>query len=177
MSQLPILAVAFGIYIVGIAIILYIRPQIMFKPGGSWKEFGIGRGDTHTVIPFWLVAIFWAFISYGISLVILSNFANLAIAPFQSGIPALQMPQMYQQATAVNAATAATAATVATAANAANATTVAVNASTQPTIKPVSSMIGLEKNVPGYYVLSNNAQNGAPQYMYYGNSPPNISRY
>ena len=139
----------------------------MFKPGGSWKEFGIGRGDTHTVIPFWLVAIFWAFISYGVSLVILSNFANLALAPFQSSVPAIQMPQMYQQLPTSSVS------------NNTVLNSLASNASvpTQSTIRPVSSMIGLEKNVPGYYVLSNNGPNGVPQYMYYGNSPPNLSKY
>ena len=159
MTQLPILAVAFGIYIVGIAIVLYLRPQFMFKPGGSWKEFGIGRGDTHTVIPFWLFAIFWAFMSYGVALVILSNFANLALAPIgQNSVP---VPQMYQQVPAA-AATAATASAPAP-------------SMTNQTIRPVSSMLGLEKNVPGFYVLSNNGPN--PQYVYYGNSPPNASRY
>jgi len=149
MTQLPILAVAFGIYIVGIAIVLYLRPQIMFKPGGSWKEFGIGRGDTHTVIPFWLFAIFWAFMSYGVALVVLSNFADLAIAPIgQNSVP---VPQMYQQQQAT------------------------APSMTSQTIRPVSSMLGLEKNVPGFYVLSNNGPN--PQYVYYGNSPPNASRY
>jgi hypothetical protein len=154
MTQLPILAVAFGIYIVGIAIVLYLRPLIMFKPGGSWKEFGIGRGDTHTVIPFWLFAIFWAFMSYGVALVVLSNFANLAISPIgQNSAP---VPQMYQQTpTATTAATA--------------------PSMTNQTIRPVSSMLGLEKNVPGFYVLSNNGPN--PQYVYYGTSPPNASRY
>jgi hypothetical protein len=152
MTQLPILAVAFGIYIVGIAIVLYLRPQIMFKPGGSWKEFGIGRGDTHTVIPFWLFAIFWAFMSYGVALVVLSNFADLAIAPIgQNSVP---VPQMYQQQQQQQAT---------------------APSMTSQTIRPVSSMLGLEKNVPGFYVLSNNGPN--PQYVYYGNSPPNASRY
>lgn len=151
MTQLPILAVAFGIYIVGIAFVLYLRPQFMFKPGGSWKEFGIGRGDTHTVIPFWLFAIFWAFISYGTALVVLSNFANLAIAPIgQNSVPVPHMYQPQQQQTPAPSMT-------------------------NQTIRPVSSMLGLEKNVPGFYVLSNNGPN--PQYVYYGNSPPSASRY
>ena len=47
---IPILAVAFGIYILGVSIVLYLKPQIMFGKGGDWKEFGIGRGDGRTVV-------------------------------------------------------------------------------------------------------------------------------
>jgi hypothetical protein len=80
--HLPILAVAFAIYILGIALVLYFRPALMFRPGGSWKEFGIGRGENHSVFPFWLFAVFWAFISYGLGLVIMSQFAMIALSSF-----------------------------------------------------------------------------------------------
>lgn len=166
MTQLPILAVAFGIYILGIAVVLYLRPALMFKPGGSWKEFGIGRGETHTVLPFWLFAIFWAFMSYGVSLVILSQFANMA----NSSLPGTPvppqmfqhhpgMPQMTQQAPPPPPVQQ------------------PANQGHPNYLKPVSSMIGLQQNVPGYYVLANNTQNGSPQYIYYGANPPTASRY
>jgi len=150
MTQLPILAVAFGIYILGIAVVLYLRPRIMFQPGGSWKEFGIGRGENHTILPFWLFAIFWAFISYGVALVVLSQFAHVANQPFM--VPAsAQQPQMLQQSQQPQMP----------------------QQSQAPAnyIKPVSSMIGLQQNTPGYYVLANSSQ-GQPQYVYYGTSPP-----
>jgi hypothetical protein len=156
---LPILAVAFGIYIVGIAFVLYLRPHIMFKPSGSWKEFGIGRGETHTVLPFWLFVVFWAFISYGVALVILSQFANLALNSFQP-IPVQNPgPQMYQMPAP------------------APAPAPAVTQQSNGFLKPVSSMLGLERNVPGYYVLAQNAQSGNPQYIYYGTTPPNLGKY
>lgn len=171
MTQLPILAVAFAIYILGIAVILYLRPALMFKPGGSWKEFGIGRGETHTVLPFWLFAIFWAFMSYGVSLVILSQFANMAnsslpSAPvqqqpmYQPGMPQITQQQPMAPPPAPN-----------------QPQVVQPQANHPNYLKPVSSMIGLQQNVPGYYVLANNTQNGNPQYIYYGNSPPGVSRY
>jgi hypothetical protein len=173
MSQLPILAVAFAIYILGIALILYLRPALMFKPGGSWKEFGIGRGETHTVLPFWLFAIFWAFMSYGVSLVILSQFANMANASLQP-IPVQQMyqpgmPHISQHAPITQAPMSQTPIQQPQ----------IVTSNNQPAnyLKPVSSMIGLQQNTPGYYVLANNTQNGNPQYIYYGSNPPNVSRY
>jgi len=162
--HVPILAVAFSIYILGIAVILYLRPSLMFKPGGTWKEFGVGRGENYTVVPFWLFAIFWAFISYGVGLVIMSQFANIALGAFPEQVgpsmtmptpmpmqqmqspppPSMQSPQSPQ--------------------------------SPVPTpnfIKPVSSLIGIPNNQPGYYVLQNNGLPGTQaQYVYYGTTPP-----
>jgi hypothetical protein len=53
------------LYLFGTAIILLIRPNLMFTEDGSWKEFGIGRNkNTHTWMPFWLFAVLWALTSY-----------------------------------------------------------------------------------------------------------------
>lgn len=53
------------IYLIGISIVLVIRPELMFDEEGVWKEFRIG-GDSrrHTWMPFWLFAILWAIISF-----------------------------------------------------------------------------------------------------------------
>ena len=146
--HLPILAVAFAIYIFGIAAVLVLRPTLMFRPGGTWKEFGIGRGENHSIFPFWLFAIFWAFISYGLGLVIMSQFAILAMSP-EPGMPSIQqmapqqMPMQSQQAA-------------------------------PSFMKPVSSMMGLPSNsVPGFYVLQN-VSGQQPQYVYYGTEPPQV---
>jgi hypothetical protein len=53
------------LYLVGVAIVLMLRPELMFTSEGIWKEFGIGRTpETHTWMPFWLFCILWALISY-----------------------------------------------------------------------------------------------------------------
>ena len=53
------------LYLTGVAIVLYLRPQLMFTNEGVWKEFGIGKDqDTHSWFPFWLFCIVWAFVSY-----------------------------------------------------------------------------------------------------------------
>ncbi len=60
------------LYLTGVAIVLVIRPRLLFKDNGDWKEFGIGRNpSTHTWMPFWLFCIFWALISYSITYVLL----------------------------------------------------------------------------------------------------------
>jgi|688.fasta_scaffold1159784_2 hypothetical protein len=59
------LIIAGLVYLTGIAVILLIKPQYMFREDGRWKEFGIGRDPEYfTHIPFWLFAIVWAIISY-----------------------------------------------------------------------------------------------------------------
>jgi hypothetical protein len=157
--HVPILAVAFSIYILGIAIMLYLRPSVMFRPGGSWKEFGVGRGENYTVIPFWLFAIFWAFISYGVGLVIMSQLANIALGAFPEQVapsmtmPPQSMPQMQSMPQVQSMPQ--------------------IQSPTPNFIKPVSSLIGIPNSQPGYYVLQNNALPGSQaQYVYYGTSPP-----
>jgi hypothetical protein len=53
------------LYLVGVAIVLILKPESMFTEDGAWKEFGIGRNPkTHTWVPFWLFSVLWALVSY-----------------------------------------------------------------------------------------------------------------
>ena len=62
------------LYLLGISIVLMLKPDIMFSADGKWKEFGIGRAkERYTWLPFWLFAIMWAIMSYMIVLVIASH--------------------------------------------------------------------------------------------------------
>ena len=62
------------LYLLGISVVLILKPELMFAKDGTWKEFGLGRNKTkHTWLPFWLFAISWAIISYVIVLVIAST--------------------------------------------------------------------------------------------------------
>jgi len=61
------------VYLIGVGVVLVIRPSYMFTPDGGWKEFGIGKNDTkYTAFPFWLFCITWALVSY----VIVLSFTN-----------------------------------------------------------------------------------------------------
>lgn len=58
-------AIAGGMYLVGVGIVLMIKPSLMFTPDGDWKEFGIGqREDRYTPFPFWLFCLIWAITCY-----------------------------------------------------------------------------------------------------------------
>lgn len=63
------------LYLIGIAIVLTIKPTLMFTEDGLWKEFGIGRNPkTHTWMPLWLFAVLWALVTYIVVTVALSIF-------------------------------------------------------------------------------------------------------
>jgi hypothetical protein len=71
------LLVAGGLYLIGISILLAIKPSFMFTEDGIWKEFGIGRNpNTHTWMPFWLFAILWALISYILTSILFNIYAT-----------------------------------------------------------------------------------------------------
>lgn len=53
------------LYLLGVAIILALKPDLMFTSDGAWKEFGIGRNpEKYTVFPFWMFAVLWAVLSF-----------------------------------------------------------------------------------------------------------------
>jgi phosphotransferase system glucose/maltose/N-acetylglucosamine-specific IIC component len=54
------------LYLVGVVVVLYLKPKIMFNEDGSWKEFGIYNSEKHTWFPVWLFCIVWAILSYAI---------------------------------------------------------------------------------------------------------------
>lgn len=65
------------VYLLGIAIVLFIKPRWMFMDDGSWKEFGIGRNPaTHTWMPIWLFAVLWALISYIVVIIVYGIFGG-----------------------------------------------------------------------------------------------------
>lgn len=59
------LVIAGLLYLTGIAVLLLLKPQFMFREDGRWKEFGIGRDPANfTHFPFWLFTIIWAVLTY-----------------------------------------------------------------------------------------------------------------
>lgn len=64
---MEILWLAIVLYSVGLGLVLHFRPALMFQENGAWKEFGYQRSPRHTLVPFWLFAVTWAFVSYAIA--------------------------------------------------------------------------------------------------------------
>jgi hypothetical protein len=55
------------LYLIGVVVVLYIRPTYMFREDGSWKEFSIDASKDTTPFPFWAFCILWALVSFAIT--------------------------------------------------------------------------------------------------------------
>jgi hypothetical protein len=53
------------LYLLGVGVLLALKPSFMFTSEGGWKEFGIGRDpEKYTVFPFWMFTVAWALVSF-----------------------------------------------------------------------------------------------------------------
>jgi membrane protease YdiL (CAAX protease family) len=68
------------LYLLGVGMLLLIRPLYMFTPDGNWKEFGIGQED-RTPFPFWLFCLVWAIVCYVIVLLIVGKGSTVVRTP------------------------------------------------------------------------------------------------
>jgi hypothetical protein len=87
----PTLLIAVILYLLGVGIVLYIRPTIMFRPGGVWREFGLSDSEHHTLFPFWMFALVWAILSYAIATCVILLSGSVA-APPSDGIEIFSEP-------------------------------------------------------------------------------------
>lgn len=72
------------LYLAGVSVVLYFKPELMFNAEGEWKEFGLGRHrDRYTWLPFWLFTILWAILSYLIVL-------TLSTSALPSSLPSVE---------------------------------------------------------------------------------------
>jgi hypothetical protein len=139
------------LYLLGISIILTLKPEIMFSKEGNWKEFGLGRSKAHyTWMPFWLFAILWAILSYVIILVIASH----------TGLGGVNVN------TEVSVSN-----------NTIEPENVSMKAmSPVPPNVPKKKPTSMEDMKKGYYILDTNEtmKNGSPKYIYLGPQAPNL---
>lgn len=78
--------VAGALYLIGVAIVLVLKPTFMFTPDGNWKEFGIGKNKArYTPFPFWLFCLIWAVVAYTIVLLLLPFVVNTEDMEMKNG--------------------------------------------------------------------------------------------
>lgn len=66
------------LYLLGVGVVLALKPSLMFTEDGGWKEFGIGRNpERYTWFPFWLFVLGWALISF----FVIQLLATLGVLP------------------------------------------------------------------------------------------------
>lgn len=140
------------LYLIGISVVLILKPELMFAKDGSWKEFGLGRSKhKYTWMPFWLFAISWAIISYVIVLVIasatgLGGVSNNIDVPVQNNSIEPENVSMKSMTPVLSE-----------------------NMSRK---RPTSS----NEMKPGYYILDTNEtmKRGVPKYIFLGPEAPNL---
>ena len=76
LEVMEVLWLAIILYSAGLAVVLHFRPALMFNEDGTWKEFGYQRSPRHTLLPFWLFVVAWAFVSYAVSAAIVWLFMS-----------------------------------------------------------------------------------------------------
>jgi hypothetical protein len=168
---------AIGIYVVGIAVMLFVRPSFMFRPGGTWKEFGLSSDENYTAFPFWVFAIIWALTSYALATVFHIFFLTTVmqssdidiVSPDSSFMQPVSLTAAASQAQAASqeANTAVASALAKFAGLAGLASASAANSGAAAVAAPATT---LQTKPPGYYILE--TINSEPRYVYWGPEPP-----
>jgi hypothetical protein len=162
---MEVLWLAILIYSIGMAAVLHYRPALMFHENGTWKEFGYQRDSRHTIFPFWLFSIAWAFVSYAVAASVSWSGvfgASAAAAAASQKIYTPSSSDMTGEEVEMEAEE--------------------EEEEEEPEFVPVSRRrssksktvtIESSKPRPGYYVLDTAAKkSGLRKYIYYGPNPP-----
>jgi hypothetical protein len=140
----PTLLIAVLFYLVGVGVVLYVRPTSMFRPGGVWREFGLSDSEHSTLFPFWMFTLVWAVLSYAIATCIIV-FISSSLAPSE-GIEILSEPNIQP---------------------------VSSIAPLSSLSSPSPSSSSSSPSEPGYYILNPDTINSSgANYIYYGSKPP-----
>jgi hypothetical protein len=133
------------LYLFGIAIVLYLRPALMFKHNGQWKEFGVQGVDT-TYFPFWLFCILWAVLAHGLIRLVYSD-ADVSVVKSAAAMASLTA-RIHDSSTAASLP--------------------------PPPISDASGVEATEEAAPGYYKLDRALmkKKGVPRYIYVGEEKP-----
>lgn len=144
-----------GIYILGVAAVLYMRPLLMFHADtGAWKEFGLDAG--RTIMPFWMFALVWAIVSYVGGTLIGVYFSGLALHDLPADIVEANIANVVKPISKVPPPSLPTS-----------------------VLEAVPNSAATPNAIPGYYVLET-PKSGPPKYIYFGTSPPtadNVGRF
>jgi hypothetical protein len=61
------------VYLLGVIVILLLKPKLMFTDDGAWKEFGLTTNTKYTWFPFWLFCILWALTAFALARFVVSD--------------------------------------------------------------------------------------------------------
>ena len=164
---MSVLYLALAIYIVGVAIVLFIRPSLMFHPdNGTWKEFGLDTTHRNTVFPFWMFTIVWAFLSYAIASIGNVFIANVVLRSTPEENIAMPISEIRYTESTPGLQVVHTNAPLTPAPR--------VRAPRMPKVTaPVAAVTAVTAapQLPGYYIVEPQPS-GIPKFVYFGHEPP-----
>jgi hypothetical protein len=144
------------LYLLGVAVVLYVKPAMMFTPDGQWKEFGIGQDEArYSPFPFWLFCLAWGIVSYTL-IVILTTIVGESNSVNVRNSRSVSAEQNVSNAFQSNV------------------TKMFTKSNAPQELNSVDFSEGTEGLPNGYYVLNKKATrlSGMPKYVFVGNSPP-----
>ena len=154
---MTILWLAFGIYIIGVSLVLFLRPKLMFRPNG-WKEFGLSSEAQYTIFPFWMFTLCWAVISYAIATLLNVGIATIALRSIEPESQGVSVPARVPKTNFIKPIS--------------SQYEVPTVIHTPPVpITPAAPAAHATPQAPGYYIYTPQV-NGPAKYIYYGNTPP-----
>jgi len=180
--------IAIILYSVGLGLVLHFRPALMFNENGTWKEFGYQRSSPdqsrHTLLPFWLFAIAWAFASYVLATAALWAYSGGSTAAIAVGTGVAGASSFLSRASSEedesegersksNESNESESESNESETNEIeyDAPTEEIDGPRRPRGRPRGS--GNKKPRPGYYVIDpDSLKSGLHKYVYYGDKPP-----
>lgn len=172
---MSVLYLALAIYIVGVAIVLYLRPSVMFNPdSGTWKEFGLDTSHRNTVFPFWMFTIVWAFLSYAIASIGNVFIANVVLqsTPGESSFMDMDVGESVMKPISEIRYTEPARQVVHTESQLAPRVRAPRMPKVAPSIPaPVFTPMPEPAQLPGYYIVEPQPS-GVPKFIYFGHEPP-----
>lgn len=178
LREMEVLWLAILLYSVGLAVILHLRPALMFHANGTWKEFGYQRASEsrYTIFPFWLFAVVWAFVSYAVASAVAFSWvpaAAIAASEVQRRRNWLSSDDEETDAMMMRPIGSSPYEEDEEEENEANMIPASMMPARRPRGRPKGST-STAKPRQGYYVLtpSDTPGSGLQRYVYYGSSPP-----
>jgi hypothetical protein len=150
--EMESLWLAIAIYSVGLAVVIWLRPGLMFNENGTWKEFGYQRTSRHTLFPIWLFAIAWAFVSYALAAALVWILTGRSLATASAAAMAVSTQWTPSRGLVEES-----------------------SEDDDDFAIPISRVPRSEKKKPrsGYYVIDPETERGGlRRYIYYGDKPP-----
>lgn len=164
---MEILWLAIVLYSAGLALVLHFRPALMFNDDGTWKEFGYQRSSRHTLLPFWLFVVAWAFVSYAIATAISWMWISSSSSEVAAASASASMAASYWSPESESDSD-----------SDLDMSTTSQYAQPQEPVLPSRRGPGRPRKekaniAPGYYVRENDQnENGIHRYIYYGPDAP-----